>query len=326
MKTLNYLSILFLILLFSCRKDDVVVTPTPEPDPGPSGPRPALVNSKKISSTPFEDPRAAIVYQDKIYVVTPDETYSYDFMTNTWQLLIAYPFGSLANFYGISFIHNNNWYLKFGMNMWSFDFSTNTWTFEDNFSNVTVGLVKGIYYDDTLRFFAEYDTVIYNYAVDDKVLSVAGYTNPKGNSLNERAFYKVGNEFYYFNGTSTSSYISKWTNNFKNFDYLGNYRSNNISDCVGFVYQDFIIYGLGGEVYSNGSGSVKQHFMHDKFYYFNTSTKTFGKVDSSFYDTCVYGFGLEHDGKYYVLGGKKVVNDKFVARKSLDIVEFEIVE
>lgn len=326
-----------LVFFLSCSSDEPQTPNEPE-TPIIKEKKTKLTYSKSISETPFIKPHEAIVHNNKLYVVDDLKTFSYDFNSKEWLTINDINtdnFETIANYpyleYNVGFIRNNKWYVLRYKKIYSFDFTTNQWTEEKSFSDAFSKLYApiGVYENNRLFVFSDLGSVIYEYNFENKELIKHGKLEAHGNTGQlVKSIFKINNEYYY---TKVSHYkglkIFKFTEDFKQLEFLNEYDNTNyIAQGSGFIFGDKIIFGLGGEASADSNGNITSTSQNDKFYYYDTKEDAFGEVENTFYEKRYVALPIQHNNKYYLLGGKNITGNIQNYRNTLDELKFEIIE
>lgn len=291
----------------------------------------AIISSSKVSDTPFSNPREAIVYDDHLFVVNDTNTYKYDFVSDNWETINTNSAG-VANYpyfnYNVSFIRDNKWHIINQSALWAFDFETNNWEKVKNFSNNSLTSVIGIYENNSLFLFSDIFTTVYKYDFENNMLiEHSNFELRKNYGQLVRSIFKIGDTVYFTKLTDYDKItIYKWVDNFTKFEFLGNYQAEYIAQGSAFVYNDNIIFGLGGETASDGNGNLTRVILNDKFFYYNTTKNEFGRIRKSFYEGRFVSIPVAYDNKFYLLGGRTIIDNTDIRRKSLDQIEFGYIE
>ncbi|QKX06181.1 hypothetical protein HN014_15105 [Aquimarina sp. TRL1] len=281
-----------------------------------------ITSSKSISNTPFSMPREAIIFDDDLYVVNEMNTYKYDFSSNNWETVNTNSVG-VALFpyfdYNVSFIREGKWNIINENALWTFDFSTNNWEKIKEFTDNALISLIGIYHNNSLFLFSDIFDKVYKYDFENNTLiEHSTFDQRKNYGQLVKSVFKIG-ETYYFTKLSNYNKISiyKWTDNFTKFQLLNEYQSEYIAQGAGFVYNDNIIFGLGGEAAVGNN---------DKFYYYNITTNEFKEVKNNFYEGRYVSIPVKHNNKFYLIGGQTITNNESISRETLDQVVFEFIE
>src|SRR5690606_9919928 len=101
-----------------------------------------------------------------------------------------------------------------------------------------------------------------------------------------KSIFKIGDTYYYARLTNHSKIsIYKWVDNFTNFEFLNEFQSNYIlAEGLGFVFNDNIIFGLGGSHSGDENGYPTNPQYSNELYYYNTTKDEFRKIENSFYE------------------------------------------
>jgi len=319
-----------MLSVFSCSTDSidnnltndtaVVTNATPEL---------TLVNASSVSITPFFEPRASIVYKNMLYTVDDASTYVFDFSTQKWDktvnqnVLDGPNVASLpSEKSNVSFLRKNMWHILSSKALYAYNFDTRKWTIEKEFTNnEIIENPIGMFSNGNLYAFSKMDSTIYMYDfeantfVEHSVLDLSSNEAQLVNSI-----YEVNGEFYY---TNLSDYrtisVYKFNADFTEVELINEQVDKNLDKGSGFVYQDKIIFGLGGNIEDTNLQ------LNDTFNYFDTATNEFKTVENRMYESRFISLPVEYNDAHYLLGGTFVESGVKTPRKSLDKLEFDFV-
>jgi hypothetical protein len=212
--------------------------------------------------------------------------------------------------------------------LWTFDFTTNNWEKIKEFTNNLLISPIGVFDNDSLFIFSDIYDKVYKYNFEDNTLIEHSTFIPRSNySQLVKSIFKIGDTYYF---TKIAEYnkilIYKWTDNFTNFEYLNEYQADYIAQGSGFVFNDNIVFGLGGQATGNQNGDIIDFQLNNKFYYYSTSENVFKKVDNTFYEGRYASLPVEYNNKHYLLGGQTIINNETIYKETLDIIDFEFIE
>lgn len=329
---IKILSAIITLTLFACTSDNN--NPEEENNTEPINIL-TLTNSESASIAPFIKPRERIIFENNLYVVDRLKTYKYDFNSSNWEILnqnnTELDFG-VADYpyfdFNISFIRNGKWYIINRRALWSFDFTTHIWTNIKSFGNSELLQPIGIYDKDTLYIFSDIFSTIYTYNFEtNSLIEHSTFEERPNYGQLVKSIFKINGITYF---TKINGYdkiqIYKWNNNYTEFELLNEYQANYIAQGSGFVFNDKIIFGLGGEASADGNGNITGYNLNDKFYYYDTTKNEFGIIKNSFYQGRYVSLPIEYNNEYYLLGGKTVSNNQVTDIETLDKLYFEYIE
>lgn len=324
MKIILQFFILLTILGCSSDNNDVII------DPEPINVL-TITNSVSLTSIPFSKPRETIIFENNLYAINDSNTYKYTFDTNVWELIDTNGIG-VANYpyfeFNVSFIRNNKWHIINQNALWAFDFSTNNWNRIKQFNDNNLTSPIGVYNNETLYIFSDIFNKIYKYNFENNSLIEHSTFDQRSNyGQLVKSVFKIGDNYYFTKLTGYNKIsIYKWIDNFTNFEFLNDYQSEYIAQGSGFVFNDNIIFGLGGESSSDGNGTITNYQLNSEFYYYNTTNRKFKKVKNFFYEGRYVSLPIEYNNKFYLLGGQTIINNEIVYKETLDQVDFEFIE
>lgn len=326
----SILQILIILIILGCSSEDVENEVIEESNTE-TVINLTITNTSTISNTPFSKPREAIIFENNLYAVNDTHTYKYDFSSNIWETINANSIG-VADYpyfeYNVSFIRDGKWNIINSNALWAFDFSTNNWEKIKEFTDNSLGSPIGIYDNNRLFIFSDFMDKVYEYNFENNTLIEHSTFEQKSNyGQLVKSIFKIGDTYYF---TKLSGYnkisIYKWVDNFTNFEFLNEYQSEYIAQGTGFVFNDNIIFGLGGETSADGNGNLTSFILNDKFYYYNTTNNEFKEIKNSFYEGRYVSLPIEYNDKFYLLGGQTITNNEIIYRETLDQVDFEFIE
>jgi len=282
----------------------------------------SLVSVENVSETPFIKPSSCIVHNDSLFVITENSgLYAYSFNTKTWSLIksgVAVP-----RFFTVQgFVKDNTWVIVNFYNggiggytfIYFYDFITHTFKSSpviDDFS----WKAGALYSRDTLFLYDYSDYALakrkmFRYDFTQKQI-VDMHRSSGLSEYNEPNVYRnvleLNNEKYIIIETD----VYKFNNNTKSFEKNGvadAYGSYWMRSGVNFKFQDYIIFGNGG----------------DYFIYYNPITKEKGNVYNQLLECRDNVLGFEYNNEIYTIGGQKTLDDETtVFFKTLDKLVFE---
>ena len=326
----NALKFLFFLIILGCSNDETNPETETETETETVSVL-TLTNSSIVSNTPFSKPREAIVFDNNLYTINDMNTYKYDFSSNMWETINTNSTG-VANYpyfeYNVSFIRDNKWNIINQNALWTFDFTTNNWEkikeFSDNFLTSPIG----VYHNDSLFIFSDIFDKVYKYNFENNTL-IEHSTFEQKNNYGQlvKSIFKIGDTYYF---TKLSDYnkisIYKWIDNFTTFEFLNEYQSEYIAQGSGFVFNDNIVFGLGGETSSDGNDNITSFQLNKEFYYYNTTNNTFKKIENNFFEGRYVSLPFEHNNKFYLIGGQTINNNEIIYKATLDQLEFKFIE
>ena len=282
----------------------------------------SLVSVDSISETPFINPSSCIVHNDSLFVITENSgLYAYSFNTKSWSLIKSGV--AVTSFFTVQgFVKDNTWvivnFYNGGNGTYSFiyfyDFIAHTFKSSPVIENFS-WKAGALYSRDTLFLYdySDYAPVRRKmFCYDFIQKTVVDLHRSNGLSeYNEPNVYRnvlnLNNEKYIIIETD----IYRFNDNTKSFEKDGvadAYGSYSMSSGVNFKFQDYIIFGNGG----------------DYFIYYNPVTKEKGNVYNQLFESRVNALGFEYNNEIYTIGGKiKQTNGTTVYLKVLNKLVFE---
>lgn len=282
----------------------------------------SLVSVENVSETPFIKPSSCIVHNDSLFVITENSgLYAYSFNTKTWSLIksgVAVP-----RFFTVQgFVKDNTWvivnFYNGGIGCYSFiyfyDFIAHTFKSSPVIENFS-WKAGALYSRDTLFLYDYSDYALakrkmFRYDFTQKQL-VDMHRSSGLSEYNEPNVYRNVLEF------NNEKYIIIETDVYKFNDNTKSFEKNGVADAYGsywmrsgvnFKFQDYIIFGNGG----------------DYFIYYNPVTKEKGNVYNQLLECRDNVLGFEYNNEIYTIGGQKTLDDgTTVFFKTLDKLVFE---
>ncbi|WP_103069798.1 Kelch repeat-containing protein [Aquimarina sediminis] len=327
---------LIFLALFSCSDDENTIDENsiPTPDPTPTNIL-TLVDSKSISTTPFTLPKETIVFEDNLYAIDDFKTYKYNFELNIWETInenntdLDFEVADSPYFdYNVSFIKDDKWYIMHRRALWTFNFTTLVWTLEKQFFHNKLTAPIGFYENNTLYVFSDIFNTIYTYDFENNLLVDHSTFEQRPNyGQLTKSIFKIKGEYYF---TKLSDYnkisVYKFSSDFKTFEYLNEYKTDYVAQGSGFIFNDKIIFGLGGEISVDQNNNISGYQLNNKFYYYDTQTNEFNTIANDFYEGRYLALPIEYNNEFYLLGGINVSNNQQKNKATLDKLAFKLIK
>lgn len=322
----------FLIIVSGCsKKEDKVLPINVTEDP-------IIVldlsSVEQISDTPYDNLKASIVYQNKLYVVDDlKKTHMFDFNTKSWTLISEN--SSLAIGLqvptSIGFIRNGKWYVCYYQGIYEFDFELKEWLLVTSFDSAyNFYAIQGFNVDESIFFIdaSNGKENIFKYDFSLNELTVHGTFENLGyyGEMSNSAF-KIGENFYFSQLTTTGFRISKFSKDFTEIENLNNYRPNNLlTGGIAVPYRDYIIFGLGGFHAYDSNGDYSNHQYSSILHVYDTKLNEFYEMPTSFNDEFSFGGVASTNDNIYLLNGFKTEENILRYRKSIEKLNFDFVQ
>tara|TARA_R110002074_G_scaffold59183_2_gene144275 strand:+ start:68062 stop:69120 length:1059 start_codon:yes stop_codon:yes gene_type:complete len=350
MKLIN-LSILFTIGMFliSCSKEDSnndsnsgVANPDTEVDT-PIVEQIEVLNLIKweiIAETPVEKFDAHIVHGNKLFSLSNQSTYEFDFESANWTLLATDTENVLPNIsYStkVNFIRNGKWNMFTERGLFVFDFELNNWSVIKEFPQSNgIFATAGFYAnEDNAIYFVDNsngnDTIYKFDLVTNELLLHGEYVNVGDRGSTYNGSLVVNNSFYHVkpaNGTGTSDKISisKFNDNFTNLNSINELiTENDLDGSVAINYGNYIIFGLGGVPSSDANGMITSDSTTLKFYSYDVINNVFTEMPTPFYESCWGAEIVVFNNEFYLINGRTIKNQQGEARNKIEKIEFDFI-
>lgn len=294
-----------------------------------------FVGATLVEDTLDKSFSACFVHEDKMYATAEDETYMFEFATNTWSLLATDVDTPDSDFeLGINFIRNNKWHRLIRKGLFVYDFETANWERVKLLTN-TLGIFsnEGFYVeeDDAVYFVDQTNGKenIFIYDLLSNELSIhSTYVNDGGwYPISTNAFTKNDTNYIVSLSGWKSMKISKFNDDFTTFETINNFGTeNHLDDSVACQYGDYFIFGLGGVPTGDGEGNIISDPSTLNFFYYNILNNTFGTMSTPFYESRRSAQLVTYNNEFYLVGGYTIKNGKSEITTKVEKLEFKIVE
>ncbi|WP_396632573.1 hypothetical protein [Maribacter sp. R86514] len=289
-----------------------------------------ITNSSSVSNTPFSKPAEAIIYEDNLYSISDLNTYKYNFESNIWETINTNNL-NVANTKdsNVSFIKDSKWYIINRKGLWTFDFSANKWEILKEFTDNLLLASSGVYHNDSLYIFSNIYDNVYKYNFENNSLILhSTFTQKPVYGILTKTILKIKGSYYYLRLTNGGKMaIYKWIDDFTNFELLNEFKYEDwLTGGSAFVFNDNIVFGLGGDIVTGVHGGIASFSLNDKFYYYDIINNESKKIENSFYTGTFNALPIEYNNKFYLLGGTTILNREIIYRNTLDQIEFKFIE
>lgn len=300
-----------------------------------------FINVETISETPITKFNSHFLNNDKLYSISDDKTYMYDFIENTWTLLSTDSNTPSGNYFelGLNFLRNGKWNRLISDGLFVFDFNSNDWNLikaipflpYEIFTTSEGFYIQeedAIYFVDTANSKEEifkFDLSVNELTVHDTFLNDGGYfpLSKSSHEIND-SYYVVSVINENLAGPKTMK-ISKFTDDFSNLETLNKIKTeNDLESGIALRYGDNLIFGLGG-IPSSDSNEIIYDPSTLKFFLYDVSKNSFSEMPTPFYESCRNAKLVTYNNEYYLIGGFTIKNNQSVLRNSIEKIEFGFV-
>lgn len=335
-----YQSIFFIISMFliSCSSDESKnennledENPTEEPIKVLN-----LVNIEKIADTPVSIFRSHIVHNNKLFSVSYNDTYVFDFELATWTLLdtntenvfLNYRFGDPV----VNFIRNGDWHMFTESGLFVFDFELSKWSVVKAFPQ-TNGLFStaGFYIEEDMAVYfvdnSNGNDTIYKFdLLTNELLMHGEYVNEyfSGNTYNGSLV--LSNSYYHVKPRSQGIIISKFNEDFTDLSLINDFDTKTyLINSIAISFENYIIFGLGGSATQDANGNITKDDSTLKFYAYDTVNDSFAEMPSQFYESCRGAEVVMYNNEFYLINGSTIKNQKSEYRNIIEKLEFDFI-
>lgn len=274
------------------------------------------------------------VHGDKMYTTVEDETYMFDFATNSWSLIATDDDTPDPDYeLGINFIRNDKWYRLVRKGLYTYDFEMANWDRVQVLTN-TLGIFskEGFYVEeDNAVYFVDQTNGKENIFVYDLLTNELNihstYSNDGGwYPISSNAFTKNNTNYIVSLSGWESMKISNFNEDFTTFETINSLETENfLDDGVACQFGDYFIFGLGGVPTVDSEGNIISDPSTLNFYYYNVLTDTFGTMDTPFYESRRSAKLVTYNNEHYLVGGFTIKNGRSEISTKVEKLEFKIV-
>lgn len=333
--------ICLLFIFISCSKESTSTSTTQEQEIEEPVFVLDAINVETLSDSPEGFSRTKMIYNDKLYTVYEDKTFMYDLKSNTWSLILGsdidldnthFYFGNHTNF-----IKDNKWYLLSDRELLEYNFEQNDWTKIETFP-ISNGrfYVHGIFKDDAIYFVdkGNGNPDIYKYDFEtSNVTTIGSYDNPGDRGPLSNSIFEINGSYYYAQILARGMRFSKFSSDFENLETLNEFNYENnfdnaFSGASTWVYDDKIIFGLGGSITQDSNGeTIVNSLINNKLFSYDTKTNEFSSLENTpIEEACIAAQTFSYNNEYYLFDGITINNEKVERRNLLQKLTFNIVE
>ncbi len=298
-----------------------------------------VINIESISESPEGTIVSKIIYDNKLYAVYFDKkTYAYDFLTGIWNLVSDTDNDIVPGYFlfgkHTSFIENEKWYLFSNNELMQYDFVINDWTSITRFIPGNGRFYStGFFKDNNIYFIdlANGNTNIYKYSFESKEVSTIGtYENPGDKGVLSNSIFKIEGVYYYSQLLRTGIRISKFLSDYNELETLTetyDFSNEVLESGVSWLYEDKIIFGLGGYIFSEANGTVLESGFNKQLFVYDTKTNEFSTLETiPFEKSFISAQSFSYNNEHYLFGGNTINNDQVAERYTMNKLTFEVVE
>ncbi|WP_127141997.1 hypothetical protein [Flagellimonas marinaquae] len=288
-----------------------------------------LVSVQYVADTPKLAMDLHLVLGNSLYSIKGQDTYVFNFDTTVWTYLGSDP--DLPNFIasGISFLRNGLWTIFTSRGLYEFDFSLQDWKAIDVFplnenfyiSAFYIEEQDAIYYVDP----ANGNRTIYKYLLDTNESIAQGGYGLNGNfSLVSPNTFVHNNGYYITYVTDEEVFeVHKFSSDFTKLEMVNSYNvGHSLDNGVAMLFEDYIIFGLGGVSNLNEDLSVTFLRSDRRFYFYDLVNDKFLDIPSYFYEGRMNASLVTYNNEFYLINGFTIENNQNEPKLSMEKLKF----
>ena len=291
-----------------------------------------FIGAEIIAETPVPDFNTHVVFGDKLYSISMEDTYAFDFDLAKWTLLTSDSETPSTDFdYGIDFMRNGKWNRFMKNGLYEFDFDLLDWTEIKKipFLPYEIFSAEGFYVeeDDAIYFIDQVNSKdeIFKYdLISNELIIHSTFSEEGGWFPVSKSSFKINDTYYVVSLSARNTMkISKFDENFTTFETLNKQQiANSFDTGVAAQFENNIVFGLGGVPSADSDNIIDFDPSNLKFFLYDTDKNIFSEMPTPFYESCRAARLVTYNNEFYLINGATIKNSQSEIRNTIEKLEF----